>query len=88
MLEFLSKYWCGFHKSYNTQYCLLPILVKWKSLVDKGKSFEALLTNLYVRSSHRRCSVRKGVLRKFAKFTGKHLWQSLFLNKVTGLQLY
>ena len=25
------------------------------------------------RSSHRRCSVRKGVLRNFAKFTGKHL---------------
>ena len=26
-----------------------------------------------IRSSHRRCSVRKGVLRNFAKFTGKHL---------------
>ena len=26
------------------------------------------------RSSHRSCSVRKGVLRNFAKFTGKHLW--------------
>ena len=36
------------------------------------------------RSSHRRCSVRKGVLRNFAKFTGKHLWQSVFLNKVAG----
>ena len=23
---------------------------------------------------HRRCSVRKGVLRNFAKFTGKHLF--------------
>ena len=32
------------------------------------------------RSSHRRCSVRKGVLRNFAKFTGKHLHQSLFFN--------
>ena len=31
-------------------------------------------------------SVRKGVLRNFAKFTGKHLCQSLFLNKVTGLR--
>ena len=40
------------------------------------------------RSSHRRCSVRKGVLRNFAKFTGKHLCQSLFFNKVAGLQLY
>ena len=26
--------------------------------------------------------VRKGVLRNFAKFTGKHLCQSLFVNKV------
>ena len=29
--------------------------------------------------------VRKGVLRNFAKFTGKHLCQSLFFNKVAGL---
>ena len=36
------------------------------------------------RSSHRRCSVRKGFLRNFAKFTGKHLCQSLFFNKVTA----
>ena len=36
------------------------------------------------RSSHWRCSVRKGVLGNFAKFTGKHLWQSLFFNKVAG----
>ena len=30
------------------------------------------------RSSHYRCSVRKGVLRNFAKFTGKQLCQSIF----------
>ena len=29
------------------------------------------------RSSHRRCSVKKGVVRNLAKFTGKHLCQSL-----------
>ena len=29
------------------------------------------------RSSHQRCSIRKGVLRNFAKFTGRHLCQSL-----------
>ena len=38
------------------------------------------------RSSHRRCSVRKGILRNFAKFTGKHLCQSLCFNKVVGLR--
>ena len=40
------------------------------------------------RSSHRRCSVKKGVLTNFAKFTGKHLWQSFFLNKIAGLWLF
>ena len=32
-----------------------------------------------------RCSVKKGVLKNFAKITGKHLCQSLFYNKVAGL---
>ena len=32
------------------------------------------------------CSVKKGVLRNFTKFTGKHLHQSLSLNKVAGLR--
>ena len=43
---------------------------------------------LSFRSSDWRCSVRKGVLRNFAKFTGKHLWQSLFFNKVAGWSNY
>ena len=30
---------------------------------------------------------KKGVLRNFAKFIGKHLCQGLFLNKVVGLTL-
>ena len=29
---------------------------------------------------------KKGVLRNFVKFTGKHLCQSLFFNKVAGLR--
>ena len=36
------------------------------------------------RSNHRRCSVKKDVLRNFTKFTGKHLYHSLFFNKVAG----
>ena len=43
---------------------------------------------LYFRSNHQRCSMEKGALRNFAKFTGKHLCQSLFFNKVVGLQIY
>ena len=38
------------------------------------------------RSSHQRCSVTKGVLRNFAKFTGKPLCKSLFFNKVADLR--
>ena len=30
--------------------------------------------------------MKKGVLRNFTKFTGKHLCQSLFFNKVAGLR--
>ena len=37
-------------------------------------------------SSHKRCSVKKGVLRNFTKLTGKHLCLGLFFNKVTGLR--
>ena len=44
---------------------------------------EQFPTNL---RSHRRCSVKKGVLRNFAKLTGKHLWQNLFFNKVAALR--
>ena len=42
------------------------------------------------RSSYRTCSLKKGVHRNFAQFTGKHLCHSIFLNKVTGrrLQIY
>ena len=32
------------------------------------------------------CSVKKGSLRNFTKFTGKQLCQRLFLNKVAGLR--
>ena len=46
MLEFLSKYHFRFRKGYSTQYCLLAMLEKWKSAVDKAKSFGALLTDL------------------------------------------
>ena len=34
-----------------------------------------------VRSNHRRCSIKKGVLENFAKLTGKNLYQSLLFIK-------
>ena len=45
--------------------------------------------NLKYRSSHRRCSVRKGVLKNFAKFTRKNLCQACnFIKKETLVQVF
>ena len=41
---------------------------------------------MFVRSSHQEVFCKKGVLRNVTKFTGKHLCQSLFFNKVAGLR--
>ena len=50
----------------------------WKiTLSRNSKKYKRHIT----RSSHRRCFVRKGVLRNFAKFKGKQLCQSPFFNK-------
>ena len=38
----------------------------------------------YKKTSMLKVFCKKGVLRNFVKFTGKHLCQSLFLNKVSG----
>ena len=46
-----------------------------------NSSFLALL-----RRSRPEVLCKKGVLGNFAKFTGKHLCQSLFFNKVAGLR--
>ena len=41
---------------------------------------------ILLRCSHRRCSIKKGVLKHFTKCTGKYMFQSLFSNKVVGLR--
>ena len=38
------------------------------------------------RNSQRRCSIKKGAVGNFAKFTGKHQRQSLLFNKVEDLR--
>ena len=46
-------------------------------------AFQKLDGNFFMdRSSHRRCSVKKDVLRNFKNFTGKHLCWSLSLIKL------
>ena len=42
----LSKYQCGFRRGFSAQNCLLAMLEKWKSSVDKGKAFGILPTDL------------------------------------------
>ena len=53
-----------------------------ENVIDEFKHYILLI----LRSSHRRCSVRKGVIRNFSKFTGKQLYQSLYFQKVAGLR--
>ena len=74
--------------------CLLIVLIKhhcfWKNVftilfeIMKTIQTRTVLT-LYI-SSHQMYSVRKGVLKNFAKFTGIHLCQRLFFYKVAGLR--
>ena len=59
----------------NTSICLL-IDREWQKNTQR----------LVSRSSLPEVFFKKGVLRNFTKFTGKHLYQSLFFNKVAGLR--
>ena len=66
-------YWFSFHvsKSLHGDYKISPSYFRFPIELEHH-------INLF-RSSRRRCSVRKGVLQNFTKFTGKHLHQSFFL---------
>ena len=57
------------------------------------KIIDEIKTNMYVddsilRSSRPDVFCEKGVLRNFAKFTGKRLCQGLFLNKGVGTGVF
>ena len=58
--------------------CNIDIRLTW--YID---SFMLYILGIY-RGIHQRCSRKKGVLTNLAKFTGKHLCQTLFFNKVAG----
>ena len=42
----LSPYLCGFRKNYNTQNCILSMIEKWRTSLDKKGSAGAVLTDL------------------------------------------
>ena len=83
-------FWCLAWSSYDPSFPkFIWILRSWwnpQQLVPVWKYFKEIwkLVNP-CRSSHRRCSLRKGVFRNLPKFTGEHMYQSLFLNKVAAL---
>ena len=59
--------------------CFLSLLVK--------HNWSLLLLQRIFHKFHKQlpCSIRKGVVRNFAKFTGKRLCQRLFFNNVADL---
>ena len=83
--------------TFRTSFCCLYCLL-WRYLVPFSTlsivNFEQVNVcwdrnrRVSIRSSHRRCSVTKGVLRNFAKLTRQHLCQRLFFNEVEGLLSY
>ena len=66
-----------------------------KSFIRKNLSWQYVLKTyglrqIFIKQTEavaRRCSVKKGILINFTKFTGKHLCHSLFLNKVSDLNV-
>ena len=59
---------------------LLPLLLEVNHLRQSCNSMHELELEIF-RSSYQSCSIKKGILENFAKFTGKHLCQSLFFSK-------
>ena len=87
-----SQHWqtwpCIFHKDKNLdflfvlfQLALFVQLTNWL-LRFYSHCYLLLVQSRMVNSSHPEVFYKKGVLRNFAKFTGKHLRQSLFFTKI------
>ena len=74
-----------FSKSNFAQYSRRNITQKWPDILLIYSATKYLKLAIG-RSSHQRCSTEIGALKKVTKFTGKHLFQSLFFNNVTGLR--
>ena len=67
---------------------LLNLACLWSRARKKKQKTRNISCCQTTRSSRSEVFCKKGVLRYFARFTGKHLCQSLFFNKVAGLRLW
>ena len=59
-----------------------------KNCIGNAKWFTWQMFTKKGRNSHRECFLKRGVLKTFAQFTGKHLYQSPFFSKVADLTLF
>ena len=85
----LSKWHAVFYNYADTVFCLLcnKSCQIWSWIFGTSHLWPwcyCLAFLLLFRSSFLEVFCKKGVFRNFAKFTGKHLCQSLFFNKVAG----
>ena len=98
LILFSLVYDFAFEKCYNSVKGILKLLdtnkrETWSSFSLKMHLLLLLVNFLYslkhlfpCGSSRPEVFCKKSVLRKFTKFTGKHMCQSLFLNKIAGLR--
>ena len=56
-------YWLKNKRSYCEDYVLLP----GAGMINTARKCDMLLQNVHVRSSHRRCSYKKAILKNFAE---------------------
>ena len=72
---------CSYFFSCGAKYTPLRSVLtppKIRTIMIKIKPKRTIISK--ARSSHQRCFVKKGILRNFAKLTGKSLCQGLFFN--------
>ena len=78
-VNIFKRDFAGVLSRYREQKVITSTLLKYYF-----KSF--LKVMVIYRRSHRRCSIRKGVLKNFAKFTGKHLCRIALFHEIAGLR--
>ena len=69
---------CSYFFSCGAKYTPLRSVLTPPKIMIKIKPKRTIISK--ARSSHQRCFVKKGILRNFAKLTGKSLCQGLFFN--------